>query len=165
MKSVTEMSDPRDLSSARSLSRSVMSTATVTVKVGTDVPSVSRRAMVWRMRLSVSPAPDMAAAGSAGADAGRRDAAAAAERGGGLARAGAAAGADAAAAEAAARTSRSTMRPPGPVPVTLRGSMPSSAATRLARGLMMIRPPADCGSPATAAGRPGDRPAPPDAAG
>ena len=68
MKSVTEMSDPRFLRSARSVSRSVMSTATVTVKVGTDVPSVSRRAMVWRMRLSVSPGPDMAAAGSAGAE-------------------------------------------------------------------------------------------------
>ena len=38
--------------------------------------------------------------------------------------------------------SRSTMRPPGPEPVTLRGSMPSSAATRLARGLMVMRPPA-----------------------
>ena len=43
-----------------------MSTATVTVNVGTDVSSVSRRAIVWRIRLSVSPVPVMAAAGGAG---------------------------------------------------------------------------------------------------
>jgi len=38
-----------------------------------------------------------------------------------------------------ARTSRSTIRPSGPVPVTVRGSSPDSAASRLARGLIASR--------------------------
>ena len=90
-----------------------MSTATVTVNVGTEVFSVSRLAMVWRMRLSVSPSP-ATLVGAGGAATGAA--------GAGEAAAGAAAGV---APSAAARTSRSTMRPPGPDPVTERGSIPS----------------------------------------
>ncbi len=43
---------------------------------------------------------------------------------------------------AAARTSRSTMRPPGPLPVTVRRSMPSSIASDLASGEARSLPPA-----------------------
>ena len=112
----------RDELGAQLAAGPVMSTATVTPNVGTLAPfSVSRRAMVL-----AHPAERLAALARVGGAVGRRQPTGG--RGGPLRR-----------SVPAALTSRSTMRPPGPVPVTPRGSMPSSAASRLARGLMARR--------------------------
>jgi hypothetical protein len=91
------------------------------------VLSVSRRAVLRRTALSgIFPSP--AAMGAA-------------------AGAGAGAGCDAgAAAVIADRTSARTMRPPGPVPVTVDRSMPCSRANARARGICAPPPVRRCGS-------------------
>src|SRR5262245_18654186 len=62
------------------------------------------------------------------------------------------AGAAVAGAVDAARTSRSTMRPPGPLPVTVRRSIPSSIASDLASGDARIVPGFGGGVAAAGAG-------------
>ena len=114
MKSVTEYVAPFSLSCARNLSRSVMSTSTVTKKCGVVVALwVSRCAIICRILLIGFSF----AASSLAADGMR--------------------GCWQPFVSKKAFTSFSTTRPPGPVPVICEGLMPSLPASAAARGLIL----------------------------
>ena len=135
-KSVTVRLLPRALSSARRARSLVTSAATVTVKCGVLVQDEVRRSAITRRIRDIILG---AASPSTGATWTVLGAEARAE-----AEAEVACGADAAAranpAATAATMSRSTIRPPGPVPATSPASIPDCPAARRARGEIFTSP-------------------------